>query len=107
MGAVLAAIHFPTLPNSGVNVLDESTLHWVHVLILAKDSNKSLTCLFYKIFIVAETQVDESVSHKLQFICQKHIWWAKFHFFFYTILDCILVWVYCTENDSIYLILAE
>ena len=43
------------------NVRDESTLHRVHVLIPAKDSNKSLTYLFYKIVIVAETQVDESV----------------------------------------------
>ena len=27
--------------------------------------------------------------------------------FFYTILDCILVQVYCTEHDPIYLIQAE
>ena len=31
----------------------------------------------------------------------------NFNYFFYTILDCILVRVYCTENDPIYLILAE
>ena len=62
----------------GVNVPDESTLHSVHVLIQAKDSNKSFTYLFYKIVIVAETPVDERVSHKLQFICQKHICWVKF-----------------------------
>ena len=47
----------------GVNVLDEIRLHQVHVLTPAKDSNKSLACMFYKIFIFAETPVDESVSH--------------------------------------------
>ena len=61
-----------------VNVPDESTLHRLHVLIPAKDSNKSLTGMFYKIVIVAVTPVDERVSHKLLFICQKHICWVKF-----------------------------
>ena len=32
---------------------------------MAKDSNESLTHLFYEIVIFAETPVDESVSHKL------------------------------------------
>ena len=30
-----------------------------------------------------------------------------FNYIFYTILDCILVRVYCSEHDSIYLIHAE
>ena len=45
-----------------MNYPDEGTFHRVHVLILAKDSNKSLTCLFYEIVIAAETPVDESVT---------------------------------------------
>ena len=49
----------------GMNYPDEGTLHRVHVLIPAKDSNKSLTRLFYKIVIVAETPVDENASYKL------------------------------------------
>ena len=31
----------------------------------------------------------------------------NFNHFFYTILDCILVRVYCSEDDPIYLNLAE
>ena len=31
----------------------------------------------------------------------------NFNYFFYTILDCILVRVYCSEHDPIYLIHAE
>ena len=31
----------------------------------------------------------------------------NFNYFFYIILDCILVRVYCSEHDPIYLILAE
>ena len=31
----------------------------------------------------------------------------NFNYFFYTILDCILVRVYCSEHDPIYLIQAE
>ena len=47
-----------------MNYPDEGTLHPVHVLIPAKHSYISLTCLFYKIVIVAATPVDESVPHK-------------------------------------------
>ena len=50
------------LKKLGVNVPDERTLHRVHVLMPTKDSNKSRTCMFYKIVIDAETPVDESVS---------------------------------------------
>ena len=49
-----------------------------------EDSNKSHICMFYKIVIDAETPVDESVSHKLKFICQKHICWVKFQLFIST-----------------------
>ena len=48
-----------------MQLLDEIALYQVHALILAKVLNKSLTCLFYKKVIVAETPVDKSVSHKL------------------------------------------
>ena len=33
--------------------------------------------------------------------------WLNFNYFCYTILDCILVRVYCSEHDPIHLIHAE
>ena len=47
------------------------------------------------------------ISCKFKFVFQKHICWVNFNYFFYIILDCILVQVYCSEQDPIYLIHAE
>ena len=48
----------------GVNVPNESALPGAYSM-QTKTQNKSPTCLFYKIVVVVEAPVDESVSHKL------------------------------------------
>ena len=94
---------FPPSEKEGVNVPDESALHWVHVLIPAIIQNKSPTCLFYKIVIVVEAPVNESVSHKLLFICQKHICWVKFSNIFSTPHLIVLAREHCSEHDPVIL----
>ena len=89
-----------------MNVSDESALHWVHVLIPAKIQNKSPTCQFYKSVNVVEAPVDESVSHKLQFICQKLICWVKFSIIFSTPHLIVFAREHCYEHDPIILYLS-
>ena len=43
----------------------------------------------------------------MSLISCKHICWVKFQLFFYTILSCILVQVYCSEHDPLNFIRAE
>ena len=84
----------------GMNVLDESTLHRMHVLMPAKGSNKT----FIKKVIFAETPVMRaSLISCNSFV--KTIVGLNFNYFFYTTLDCTckLVWKYHFEHDPIIL----
>ena len=84
---------------------DEGTLHRVHVLIPARGWNKYLTCPFYKIVIVAEIPVDESVSISCNVFVRNIFVGLNFNYF--SLRHTWLVRVYCSEHDPIYLILAE
>ena len=80
----------------------------MRVLIPAKDSNKSLPFLFIKSLLLQKHQWTRvSLISCNSFVRSIFVGLNSNSFLFYTILDCILVRVYCSKHDPIYLILAE